>query len=282
MTDFYFIHGNEAMKLFQKAMHTISPLNKLDSGISDLNKFVLIQLFTSLYSTSETMIHLIRVGELNDSEILFRTVIEGTINYLFMTTGNLESDNEEIVEFYNILPMFQNMRNNRKMKMVIDKYMDYTGKDHIFTLSRISEDDLIDLNLKYPSKRRKEIERKWSFSNILNKLIEKNHAFKELEVLFYTYSLSSHFIHQDGNSLNFKFEAMSNSASGDESLNEAIAARMLSNVTTMFTLRYQNFININNIVSNDCFSSLKELKDFSNKMSNMNEDILTKHIKNVP
>lgn len=281
MTDFYFTHGNEAMRLFQKAMYAISPLNKLYSEVSELNKFVLIQLFTSLYSTSETMIHLISDGELHDSETIFRTVIEGIINYLFMATGNLEIDNEEIVEFYTILPIFQNMRNNIKMKMVMDKYKVYTGNNHIFTLSMISEDELEELKSKYPSSIRKEMEQKWSFSNILNKLIEKNHAFKELEVLFYTYSLSSHFIHQDGNSLNFRFVTMSSLASGGESLNEAIAARMLSNVTIMFILRYHNFMNINNIISNDCFNCLKDLTDFSINMSNINEDILSKHMENI-
>lgn len=278
MNEFQFKHGNNSMELFQKAFNSIAPLNKKESSVTELNRFVLVQLFASLYSTSESMISLVRDGKLHDAEILLRTIIEGTIKYLYMASGELEVDNKEIGEFYLILPKIQNMRNNNKMKTVILQYQQMTGKNHPFLEAIISEEEIARLNTEYPRKVREEIERKWSFNNILRELIEKNEGYKELCGLFYAYSLSSHYIHQDGNSLSIQFESMKTISKGEERFELAFAARLLSNVITMFLLRYQSFMNIHQIIKNDCFLVLKELLDYSIELGIINEELLEKRL----
>ena len=124
------------------------------------------------YSTYESMISFVGEWKLDDAEIMLRTIVEGTIKYLYLSLGDLKTDKEEIIEFYSVIPMIQNAKNNNKKKSVIDEYKHGTMDVHPFTKSLMSDEEIEAIFKLYPRKIRQEIERRWSFGHILGELIE--------------------------------------------------------------------------------------------------------------
>lgn len=166
-SDFLNIYPAKALHLLRELTFSLTPFYKPDVKISELNQFVTIQLFTNLYSTSECILILIKKYGIWEADILLRTLVEGSIKYIFLMSGELEGNSDIIKEYYFSIPEMQKISEHKKAKKALELFRLYSDQKHPFEVSFLSEKELKALEAKYPNKARREIEQRWGFGNLL-------------------------------------------------------------------------------------------------------------------
>ena len=89
----YIVQADEYLKSF---LFKISPLYRKEHGD---NQDVTVPLFTTLHSTSESILILLLNQSIFDADVLLRTVMEGTIKYCYLMTGTDDEKKEKYIEY---------------------------------------------------------------------------------------------------------------------------------------------------------------------------------------
>jgi len=277
--NFLISHSDKAMYLLRELMVSLAPYYKEKANISKFNQFVTIQLFSSLYATSESVLLLVREYSLFEADILLRTVIEGSVKYIYLMTGNLETDSEIIKEYYNIIPEMQKISEHRKAIEAVDLFKLYSNKKHPFEASILPEEEFNSLQEKYPNKIRKSLEQKWGFGTLLKEIINYNKEYESLVGLYYAYNLSSHLIHQDGECVKMRYVGMrKNAIENNYEFDQAHAVRIISNILSMGVIRASEYIlkyEINNV---KYIKKIKDIMKFMNELENINQELVDSHL----
>ncbi len=269
-----FIFSSRALELCRNLTFGIAPFYKNEANINEFNQIVLTELFTQLYSTGESILMLTSHTAIWEADILLRTLFEGTIKYILMTQDCLREKSNLIEEYYNIVPEMQKISDHEKAAEAINIFKSKGIDKHPFQCSLLNEEELEKLKEKYPKNRVREISQKWSYKNILKKLIEKDNKYEVLVATLYTYSFSSHLIHYDGECLQQRAGALMNSAvKNDELIDFAHLLRIISNVVSLGTLRVSEYMKVYNLDVkqyekdlNDNFAFLNEIEEINNKI----------------
>ena len=183
----------EASHVLSDYYDAILPIFKNDGTIGTWGKFVSAQLFLQCQLTSESIIFLLQERKEWDACILLRSVMEGTVKYLYILNGNEIEMQERAYEFWYVLPEIADIKHSDRVKDLYDRLAIPPPKP----LEDLKLDEQAHKKLlnKYPRADRKKIEDRWSFSNILKSF--ENTELEPFKSLFFEYGMCSHLAHMD-------------------------------------------------------------------------------------
>lgn len=209
-----------------------------DLDISENHKYVLKQLPISCQLTSESSLVLIANGRLWDNEMLLRSIMEGTIKFVHLTLGTNEERENKINEFWEVLPAISEIKRTKRAKVLINSLPKPLNSDMVFIEDVILDDEILEeLEKKYPRKFRKEVEQRWSYSEIVKEL-SHHPLYGNLIGLFHSYGIGSQLIHQDANAINLLIDHNSRSKDRREAKELAHGCRQISDIITFAAMRY--------------------------------------------
>lgn len=154
--------SNYINELFYKGLSVYDQLRLAESV-----HFVTRQLYLSCEITSESTLLLAKHERDWDSEILVRTVSEGCIKGVYILECNEDEQKERSEEYWSILPEISELRQSERAEWLVKN-----GKSETKTMKPIKDIVLPDSEIyrikeTYDKRKRKMIEQKWSFTEIL-------------------------------------------------------------------------------------------------------------------
>jgi hypothetical protein len=202
-----YMYATAAMHMLRETFDLCTPLYKEDSDLEEIHQFVLTNLISSCHQSSESSLLLVGHMRLWDSEILKRSVLEGTMKLLYISIGDGEEILSKCDEFYRVIPEMTQINLHKKANECLEKIKDLSTLWPDINNQILSDERLMELETKYPRKIRKIINQKWSFSEMIKTLEEsKSEGFEIFKATYYKYSLGSHFVHQDGDSISYMWD----------------------------------------------------------------------------
>lgn len=256
----------------KKALIETMPLNSLfeNSSTSKLNqgeKITLSALYTACYRTSTSVLVLIDNRRIWDSEILMRTVAEGSMKVMFLLSKNEEFKNR-YNEYANVLFDIEGINQHKKSKILLDTVENPDAekwkpiRDVLF-----SADDYKRLVEKYPRALRSSVERRWGFAGLIQQLNKENIVPKDLFlILLHGYSVASHHIHADYSGVASAMERDTRDTKRRDLICMAHASRFISDV---FWFAFLRLFAAHKFLDNDT----KSAKKFVEKYKEMQEEL---------
>jgi hypothetical protein len=214
----------------------------VDKGYQGLDpqvKFVAAQLFIDCHLSSESVLLLIRSGKEWDADVVCRSVMEGSIKFTYMLSGEDHEVAEKADEFWNLLPEFTRIKHSENAKRLL--LMLPSPEDPEWTPIRklvVPDEDYVELRSKYSRSDRKRVEERWSFSGILQYFARVDiPGLQSLVGLAHGYTMSSHLAHKDADGVGMVWERFMRTSEQMSAVKAGHAARVVSDVCTFASLR---------------------------------------------
>jgi hypothetical protein len=214
----------------------------IDKGYAGLNphvRFVNAQLFIDCALTSESVLLLVRAGKEWDADLIARSVVEGSLKYVYMMSGTPSEMFRKATEYWNTLPAFASVRRSERARAILASV---PNPDDIqwrpFRDLVISAADVDAARKKTNHCDRKDLERQWSFSGIVRHFVASGRP--ELMMfaqLAHGYANSSHLIHKDGDGVGMVWDRYRREPERHDAISLAHAARLVSDVCSFGNLR---------------------------------------------
>lgn len=265
----------KADEYFKSLFYKLSTLYKKEHGE---NQDVVVPLFTSLHSTSESILILLLNQAIFDADVLLRTVMEGTIKYCYLMTGTEEEKQEKYAEYKIKLTNIDKILDHNKAVEAVDILREFSmNSTKPFELSILSDEELSELSEKYSKKERDALKRKWSYQSLLRSLA---HVYPEYEAqlgTISTYSLTSHLCHYDWTGLSSRNAQIINSVNPDAIIFDIMHCnRILSNVLSMELFRIAEYMRGNGFGSQEVTTLFLEVYEFVMALDKRSNELLEK------
>lgn len=265
----------KADEYFKSLFYKLSPLYKKEHGE---NQDVVVPLFTSLHSTSESILILLLNQAIFDADVLLRTVMEGTIKYCYLMTGTEEEKQDKYAEYKIKLTNIDKILDHNKAVEAVDILSEFSmNSTKPFELSILSDEELSELSEKYSKKERDALKRKWSYQSLLRSLA---HVYPEYEAqlgTISTYSLTSHLCHYDWTGLSSRNAQVMNSVNPDAIIFDIMHCnRILSNVLSMELFRIAEYMRGNGFGSQEVTTLFLEVYEFVMALDKHSNELLEK------
>ena len=234
-----------ADSLLKNLFFALAPFYKKEHGEQ---QDVTIPLFTTLHSTSESILILLLNQAIFDADVLLRTVMEGTIKYCYLMTGTDEERCKKYLEYKESLTEIDKLVDHKKAIEAIKILKEFSSNSiKPFELSVLSEDQIIELQSRYPKKLRTELKHRWSYQALLRSLAKDYPEYEAQLGSLSTYSLSSHFCHYDWTGVLSRQAQINGSADNvSEIYDVGHALRIISNILSMEIFRTMEYMRGNN------------------------------------
>lgn len=239
--------------LIKNLFVALSPLYKEE--FSDTQR-VTIPLFTSLHSTSESILILLQNQAVFDADILLRCLMEGTVKYCYLMNGTEEERKEKCEEYRIILCEIDKLSDHKKSKEAIEILKEFSQNNLTpFEVMVLSDEEEVSLTAKYSASKRNEYTRKWSYQTLLRALAKDHKEYEAQLGTLSTYATTSHFCHFDWTGVSAHQEQIMSSRDGSNEVYDYMhALRILSNVLSLYLFRVVEYLRGNHY-------STKELAD---------------------
>lgn len=228
-----------ASHVLREYFTSISKYFDKESDIPIFERYVLKQIPISCHTTSESILILLANNRLWDNEMLIRSVLEGTLKFLYLTVGSDEEREKKIDEYWNLLPNINKIKRSSRAEEIY-KYLpdNIAQKNDMKFIGRVilTEEEIQELREKYPRKYRKELEHRWSYSEIIKEL-SKQDKHKAFSGMFHGYGIGSHLIHQDADAINYLIDHNQRIPERRIAKELAHGCRLISDVMTFSVLR---------------------------------------------
>ncbi|MNB74630.1 hypothetical protein D3C75_212680 [compost metagenome] len=231
--------ARRASHILYEYFSKISSYFEIESEISVFESYVLKQLPISSHVTSETVLIMVANNRMWDNEMLIRSILEGTLKFIYLTVGTDEERKKKIDEFWNVLPIINQIKRSRRA----DKLLEHLPNEELQRNDMkfiggviLSEEKIKEIEEKYPRKYRKELEHKWSYSEIIKDLTKED-KHKAFSGLFHGYGIGSHLIHQDADAINYLIDHNQRTPERRIAKELAHGCRQISDVMTFSILR---------------------------------------------
>lgn len=200
---------------------------------------VLHELAVSCAYTSESAFLLVSSVKPWDSDVLARSVVEGTVKFIHLAHGSSEERAAKLKEFDEELPEMNRVKRHKRTEEFLAAVENPEAEEwrplRELILSPI---ELQELTGRFPPKRRRELESRWSFGGILATMQRTpGHPYRELGHLIYGYGMSSHVLHQDSDGIGIVSDRIERSQERRDAVTLAHCSRILSDLLTMGFLR---------------------------------------------
>lgn len=249
---------------------------KLNSESNDNNCDTTLSLFASLHSSSESILVLLLEQAIFDADILLRTVMEGTIKYCYLMTGTTEERKNKEYIYRECLTEIDKISDHYKAFDTIKILKEFSNNNTKPFESLLLDKDLLEnLQLKYPSKIRKQLKNEWSYQSLLRSLAELANEYKAQLGTISTYALTSHFIHYDWTGLNMR---KSNVDENETSILYDLihSLRILSNTLSFYSFRVMEFLRANEWRNTEIAQLSIDLLQFVDSLDKIQNDSLSK------
>ncbi len=214
-------------------------LDKDFSGIDQNVRFVSAQLYIDCQLTSESVLILIREAKEWDADLLNRSVMEGSLKYVYMLLGTPEEIHMKVKEYWEILPTFSDIKHSERADRLISKLPKSDSLEWQPFRDLVLRDEEIDaLRKEYTRAQRQELEERWSFSGISKQFMQSENAGLQLfGGMAHGYGMSSHLLHKDADGIGMVWERTKRSPHRQAAVTLGHAARVVSDVCTFAQLR---------------------------------------------
>lgn len=283
LMDYFSIVGSYIEKAdwyMKKIIFEMAPIYRNENG--DYQD-VTVPLFTTLHSTSESILIILLHGGIFDADILLRCVMEGTIKYCYLMNGDEQEKREKYIEYKEKLHEIAQITDHKKAVEAVEILKEFSENSiKPFEIDILEEDVLAKLQKKYPAKLQKEIKGKWSYQKMLRSLAEANTDYKAQLGTLATYSMTSHLCHYDWNGV-FSRECQIIESLKEDAVIYDIAhgLRILSNVLCMEMFRVAEYLKNSKVELPEVVNlSLKAL-DFIREIDRCGDKIVEENINNI-
>lgn len=262
-----------AFDLHRKLHFEITPLKRPETGLNELNEFVLVQLLSALFSTGESILILMTHAATVEANALLRSVFEGSMKYVYMMKDNLYEESQLVHEYYVEMPEIQKIKEHElavESKIVFDEW---GIENHPFEVSILNPSELDALENKYSRNYRSNLSKKWSYKRILEKIIEQDSNYQGMLPTLYEYDLSSHLMHYDGHCLKSRIEDV---MATEFSLQHAYGLKIISNVLQLQVIRTSEYLRVHQWDKPSVIEIIKEIFDFVNELAAESTSITNK------
>jgi len=213
-------------------------LGKESRELSENVRFVLGQLFRSCNATSESVFILLQADKVWDADILSRSVMEGTLKSVHMLSGGRDEIAARVHEYWEILPLFQSIRQNERASALLDEPLTPSNDRVVFTELQLTPSDVDWIRAEWPKSTRKMLEEAWSVSGILRSFEQSDsEPLKLLRHLAHGYGMSSHLLHKDSDAVGMEWERSRRDAVRNAAVTTAHSARLVSDQCAFARLR---------------------------------------------
>lgn len=272
----YIIQVDNYLKNF---IFALSPLYKKEHGE---NQDVTVPLFTVLHSTSESILILLLHQAIFDADVLLRTVMEGTIKYCYLMIGTDDEKREKYIEYKIELREMAKISDHRKAVEAINTLRRFSNNStKPFECDVLTEEELLDLEARYPKRKQMELKKRWSYQALLRSLAESNPEYEAQLGTLATYSMTSHLNHNDWNGVSSRNLQISQSDDPDAIIFDIMhSVRILSNVLSMELFRIGEYMRGNGFVSPQIVAMTTDAWKFVSDLDLYNNNLLEKTLEN--
>ncbi|WP_342426708.1 hypothetical protein [Paenibacillus sp. FSL L8-0158] len=151
-----------------------------DLDISENHRYVLKQLPVSCQLTSESSLVLIANVRLWDNEMLLRSIMEGTIKFVYLTLGTNEERESKINEFWEVLPAISEIKRTKRAKTLVDSLPEPLNSDMVFIKDVILDDEILE---ELEKNTQENLEKSWSKDGRIAKLLKSFHNILYIVIL---------------------------------------------------------------------------------------------------
>jgi len=262
--------------LLKDLFFKIAPLYKEEFG---REQDAPIFLFTALHSTSESILILLLHKAVFDADVLLRTVMEGTVKYCYLMSGNPSVRSEKYMEYKIKLTDIDDLSDHFKAKTTIEVLKEYsTNSLKPFECFILDSDEVLRLENQYPKNVRNELKRRWGYQTLLRDLAKRQPEYQAQIGSISTYSLTSHFSHFDWTGVSHRQKQIQEVAlTGDETLDVGHALRVLSNVLSMAVFRVAEYMRGNQYNSPEVVNHCLEVLSFIAEIDKIQMGIVNSH-----
>ena len=253
----YIVQADEYLKSF---LFKISPLYRKEHGD---NQDVTVPLFTTLHSTSESILILLLNQSIFDADVLLRTVMEGTIKYCYLMTGTDDEKKEKYIEYKIKLADIAKISDHKKAIEAVDILREFS-----------------ELKEQYPKKEQDKLKQKWSYQALLRSLAKANREYEAQLGTLSTYSLTSHFCHYDWTGVSSRNAQIIEAENPNAIIFDIMhSIRILSNVLSLELFRVAEYMRGNKFDSPEVAALSMEALKFVSDLDTLNNNMLEKSLK---
>lgn len=211
--------------------------------------FVSTQLYLDCHLTSESVLILIREAKEWDADLLSRSVLEGSLKYVYMVIGSSEEVNEKVYEYWDLLPLFADIKHSERASALP---IDVSDADNLEWRALreldIGKEKIELIRERYPRSLRQELEQKWSFSRILEQFKKSDNTGLALfGGMAHGYGMSSHLMHKDGDGVGMVWERSRREPNRKVAVTLGHAARIVSDICVFAKLRLLYLLKFHNV-----------------------------------
>lgn len=268
----------QADEYLKSLLFKISPLYRKEHGD---NQDVTVPLFTTLHSTSESILILLLNQSIFDADVLLRTVMEGTIKYCYLMTGTVDEKKEKYIEYKIKLADISKISDHKKAIDAVDILREFSNNStKPFECDILSDEKLSELKKQYPKKEQDKLKQKWSYQALLRSLAKANREYEAQLGTLSTYSLTSHFCHYDWIGVSSRNAQIVEAENPNAIIFDIMhSIRILSNVLSMELFRVAEYMRGNKFDSPEVVALSMEVLKFVSDLDVLNNNMLEKALK---
>lgn len=263
---------SEADQFIKKMFFELAPLYKEEFGPC---QDVTVPLFTVLHSTSESILVLLLNGALYESDVLLRTVMEGTIKYCYLMCGDVQTRRQKYCEYKNDLVEIDRLLDHRKALEAIEILEEFSNNStKPFEVSILDDDTVSQIETKYSNRMRNMLKQKWTYGHLLRELAKNSKEYESQLATLSSYALMSHYCHFDWTGVSSRNAQITSAAKGDEILDIAHGLRIISNVLSWYLFRVTEYMRGNSYSTPELLKLAMEMYHFISKIDKQQNDLV--------
>jgi hypothetical protein len=241
------------------------------TSIEPRAQWILRYLAVSCNQTTNSTLILIANNQLWDAEILLRSVIEGTIKYIYLCSGDKSEFITKSEEYFVDLPNIDEIKQQQRVRSFLEKLEDPELYDYtILRETLIEENELTELHNQYPRQERKRIEQKWAFNEIARVLRRNDSNLKDFDalryLLSYTYGMGSNLAHKDATGLKLIHNRLQKNPEDTKLTELAHASRQINDILLMAGFRAIMIYKIHNVDGKPIIDLFESHQNFINTL----------------
>lgn len=234
-------------------------------GIDPHVRFVSAQLYIDCHLTSESVFLLIQQGKEWDADILVRSVMEGTIKYIYILDGSQEEAHKKATEFWHVLPSFSDIKHSFRAQKFLEEVPSDENNKRPFRDLILDDYQIDEIRGSCSRQERVELEKKWSFTGLINSFSNsENKSLRLLVHLAHGYGMSSHLLHKDGVGVSIVWDRFRRDPLRQSAARLGHASRIVSDICTFSILRLLFLLKF-------CKQDITCIKTLSNKYKELFE-----------
>jgi hypothetical protein len=229
--------SEKALFLMRELLPMMAPVPTA-SGWGPEESRTMGELLSATARSTESVLLLCAYGQLWDAEIVLRSIVEGTLKFARLLQSR-ESFKERFGEFATDLRDIAFVKDHDKAKSLLAALQDPDNSEwEPIRQMLLPEYRVKMLRERYPSAKRRDLDRMWGFTGILADLAKSDDSmFKGITGLAHSYSIFSHLTHADQIGIALPMERDRRSQRSSESTHLAHLSRIISDVFSYFMIR---------------------------------------------